>query len=911
LQGRSDECALLDGLLTSVRGGDSRTLVLRGDAGVGKTALLDQHLIAAASDMQHVRAMGVESEMELAYASLHQVCAPLGDHLERLPRPQRDALEIVFGFTSGTPPDALLVGVATLSLLCEAAEVKPLLCVVDDAQWLDQASARTLAFVGRRLRVEPVGLVFAARDPGEALAGLPELEVRGLPDDDAQVLLASSMQFPLDERIRDRIVAETQGNPLALLELPRGLTAIELAAGFGLLGARSLSGRIEESFARRLETLSDDTRALLLIAAAEPVDDPLLLWRAAERLGIDTTPSLTEETDGLLSIGGRVTFRHPLVRSAVYRASSAAERREVHLALAEVTDRQTDPDRRAWHLAAAAAGPDEAVALELERSAGRAQSRGGLAAAAAFLERSAALSRDPLSRTERALAAAEASFRAGAFDTALTLVATAEAGPLDEFQGARVDLLRGHLAFASGLGSDAPPLLLEAARRLQPLDLNLARETYLAAWGAAVFAGPAGGDILVEICTAVRDLPSPTAAARPLDMLLDGLALLTTDGRAAAAATLQDAAQSLAGIPLEDVLRWGWVATAASDAVWDDAGKHAIATRHVQLVRDAGVLAELPIHLAALGLARAWIGDFAGAASLITESESVAAATGSPIAPYALLRLRALQGREAEASAVILSAIERDAAGGQGLAAAWAYWAAAVLNNGLGRYEEAASAARQATSNNFEPWVSMWALPELVEAAMREGDPELARDALDRLQETTQPCATDFAFGIEARSRALVAAGDAAESSYREAIERLGRTLLHPELARAHLLYGEWLRRENRRVDAREQLRSAYKMLSTIGMEAFAERARGELLATGEKVRKRTAETRDDLTPQERQISRLVRDGLSNPEIGTRLFLSPRTVEWHLHNVFIKLGVGSRRELRDALRGSENELIAA
>ena len=897
-------------MLSAVRGGESRTLVLRGQAGVGKTALL-QHLIAEASDLQLVRGMGVESEMELAYASLHQLCTPLLDHLERLPPPQRKALEVVFGFTSGAPPDALLVGLAVLSLLCETAEVSPLLCVVDDAQWLDHASARTLAFVARRLLVEPVGLVFAARDPGEALAGLPELEVQGLHDGDARVLLASSVRFPLDERIRDRIVAETQGNPLALLELPRGLTAIQLAAGFGLLGARSLSGRIEESFARRLEALSDDTRVLLLIAAAEPVDDARLLWRAAERLGIDTTPSLTEETDGLLSIGRRVTFRHPLVRSAVYRAASAAERRAVHLALAEVTDLQTDPDRRAWHLAAAAAGPDEAVALELECSAGRAQSRGGLAAAAAFLERSVALSADRVPRTKRALAAAEASLQAGAFDACLGLVATAEEGPLDEFQSALADLLRGRVAFASGLGSGAPPLLLEAARRLQQLDLNLARETYLAAWGAAVFAGPAGGGVLVEICSAVRDLPPRSAASRPLDMLLDGLALLTTDGRAAAAPVLQDAAQLLTGVPVEDVLRWGWVTTAASDAVWDDEGKLAIATRHVQLVRDAGVLAELPIHLAALGLAKAWIGDFAGAASLIAESEGVAGATGSPIAPYALLRLRALQGREAEASAVIASAIEQAAAGGQGLAAAWARWAAAVLYNGLGRYEEAASAARQATSNTFEPWVSMWALPELVEAATREGDPELARNALGRLEETTQPCGSDFAFGIEARSRALLDVGDSAEACYRQAIERLGRTLLRPELARAHLLYGEWLRRENRRVDAREQLRTAYEMLSTIGMQAFAERARGELLATGERVRKRTVETRDDLTAQERQIARLARDGLSNPEIGTRLFLSPRTVEWHLHNVFIKLGVNSRRELRGALHGSKGELIPA
>jgi ATP/maltotriose-dependent transcriptional regulator MalT len=471
-----------------------------------------------------------------------------------------------------------------------------------------------------------------------------------------------------------------------------------------------------------------------------------------------------------------------------------------------------------------------------------------------------------------------------------------------------VDLLRGHVAFASGLGSDAPPLLLEAARRLEPLDLNLARESYLTAWGAAVFAGPAGGGVLLEICRAVRALPPPVTA-RPLDLLLDGLALLTTDGRAAAAATLQHAAKSVTSIPLEDVLRWGWAATAASDAVWDDEGTRAISARQVQLVRDAGALAELPIHVAALGLAKAWIGDIAGAASLVAESESVAAATGSPIAPYTLLRLRALHGSEAEASTLIASVIERAAAGGQGLAAVWAHWAAAVLYNGLGRYAEAASAARRATSHTFEPWVSMWALPELVEAAARGGDADLARDALERLAETTQPSGTDFALGIEARCRALMSEGEIAERLYQEAIERLGRTRLRPELARAHLLYGEWLRREGRRVDAREQLRTAQGAFTETGMEAFAERARGELLATGEKVRERTVETRDDLTAQERHIAHMARDGLSNPEIGARLFLSPRTVEWHLHNVFTKLGIHSRRALANALASSSSGLV--
>ena len=909
LRGRAGERALLDDLVSAIRRGESRSLVIRGEAGIGKTALLE-HLAESGSELSIVWAVGVESEMELAYASLHQLCAPLLDRLEGLPPPQREALKIVFGLSAGAPPDRFLVGLSVLSLLSDAADERPLLCVIDDAQWLDQASALTLAFVARRLQADPVGIVFAAREPGDELQHLPELEVHGLLDGDARALLDSVVGVKLDEQVRDRMIAETRGNPLALLELPRGLTATQLAAGFGLPGAGGVPGQVEDSFVRRLGGLSDDARRLLLLAAAEPVGDPLLLWRVAERLGITVT-SIDAGTDGMLDLGESVTFRHPLVRSAVYRTAPAGERRAVHLALAEATDREIDPDRRAWHLAASAAGPDEGVALELEHSAGRAQARGGFAATAAFLERAFELTEDPGRRPERAFAAAEASLQAGVFDAALGLVARAEAEPLDEVGRARAELLRGHVAFASGLRQDAPPLLLEAARRLEPLDLSLARETYLTAWGAAIFAGPAGGEILVEICRAARALPPLRSAPRPLDVLLDGLALLATDGLAAAAATLQHAVESLTSIPVEDVLRWGWAATGASNAVWDERATRAIAARQVRLVRDAGALAELPIHLATLGLISAWIGDFAGAASLIEESDSVAAATGSPIAPYTLMRLRSLQGSEAEASALIAGAIERDAAGGQGLAAAWAQWAAAVLFNGLGRYKEAASAAVQATSSTFEPWVSMWALYELVEAAARGGNRDLASDALERLEEATHPCGTDFALGIEARSRALLSEGEAAERLYREAIERLDRTELRPELARAHLLYGEWLRPENRGVDAREQLRAAYEQFTSIGMEAFAERARGELLATGERVRRRRVETRDELTEQERQIARLARHGLSNAEIGSRLFLSPRTIEWHLRKVFTKLGIHSRRELVRVLDSSDSELLPA
>jgi DNA-binding CsgD family transcriptional regulator len=848
-------------------------------------------------------AVGVESEMELAYSGLHQLCAPMLDRLDLLPVPQRDALATVFGLSANPPPDRFLVGLATLTLFAEVAEQQPLVCIVDDAQWLDHASAQVLGFVARRLLAERIAVVCGARTGSgdEVLPGLPELPLRGLGDADARALLLDHVLGPLDDAVCDQIVMESHGNPLALLELPRTWnTATELAGGFGLPVNQQVAGKIEQSYAQRLLLLPPDSRLIVVAAAAEPLGDPALLDRAVQILGVDMTALDPAVEAGLLKLGARVEFAHPLVRSAAYRSAADEIRQHVHRALADATDAETDPDRRAWHRARATPGPSERVAAELERSAGRAQARGGVAAAAAFLQRSVALSDDAERRSERALAAAQASFQAGAFDAALALLATAETGPIDGFQRARVELVRAHVAFASGFGSDAPELLMVAARRLEPFDLDRARETYLAAWGAAEMAGSLGQGVLLEICRAVQALPPPTGAPRPLDLLLEGLALLIIDGHAVAVPILQRATRALTSLPLEDVVRWGWMGTFASSLVWDIDSLHAIATRHVQLVRDAGAVAQLPLHLWQLSLFNTWTGDLPGAASLAAESDSVAAATGSRIAPYTLLRVRALQGSEAELSTSLASATDLAAARGQGVATS-RQWAAAVLWNGLGRYEDAAWAAREAAADSVTRRPAMWALPELVEAATRIGDVELARDALERLASTTQPCDTDFARGIEARCRALLADGAVADELYRDAIERLSRTRLRPDLARAQLLYGEWLRREGRRVDARAQLRRAHDMLAAIGMDAFAERARRELVATGEKVRKRSDQTRDQLTPQEEQIARLARDGLSNPEIGAQLFISARTVEWHLRKVFTKLDISSRRQLGAAL----------
>jgi DNA-binding CsgD family transcriptional regulator len=909
LLGRATECVLLDELVSAIRRGEGRSLVLRGEAGIGKTALL-QYLIAAASDLIIVRAVGVESEMELPYASLHQLCAPLLGRLPRLPEPQRQALETVFGLSSGAAPDRFLVGLAMLSLLSDVAEDRALLCVLDDAQWLDQASALTLTFVARRLEADPVGIVFSTREPGEELRNLPQHDVKGLVNGDARALLGSAVMFKLDGQVRDRIVAETRGNPLALLELPQGLTATQLAGGFGLLDAQGLSSRIEESFVQRLVPLPEDTRLLLLAAAAEPAGDPLLLWRAAERLDLPRAAAGAAETDGLLEISARVTFRHPLVRSAVYRSAKAEERRAVHLALAEATDKEADPDRRAWHLASAALGPDEEVASELERSAGRAQARGGLAAAAAFLERSVSLSADPTRRAERALAAAQVSLGAGASDAAQALLAVAETGPLDQVQRARGELLRAQLAFVSSHGSDAPALLLTAAKRLETLDVQLARETYLNTLAALTFAGRAISTStgVTEVARAARAAPPAMGRPRGPDLMLDGLAAQYLDGRAAAVPILTRALRALVDdASAEEALRWLFLASCVAVQLWDYDMWHTLCERYVEIGRQVGALSEIPHALLSRAYVHLFCGELDVAASLIEEMRMVTEATGSFLAAGCDLHLAAMRGRESDVSSLI-EAISGDMTRrGQGSGTALAEVAKAVLYNGLGRYDEALAAAQEVGPQDLN--TENWAISEQIEAAARAGRPDIATEGVRRLHEITHDGGTDWGLGLAARCGALVSQGDAAEGLYREAIERLARTRLRPELARAHLLYGEWLRREGRRVDARAHLHTAQDMLAKMGMEAFGERARKELLATGEKARKRNVETRDDLTAQERQIAELARDGLSNPEIGARLFLSPRTVEWHLRKVFGKLGVHSRHELADALVGSKAELV--
>ena len=897
--GREREREVLDRLLDGVRGGRGGVLVLHGEAGVGKTALLE-YAVEAGRGFRITRTFGAEAEMELPFAAVQQLCSPFLSLMDRLPQPQHDALGVAFGLSAGPAPNRFLVGLAVLGLLAEAAEEQPLVCVVDDAQWLDTASARTLTFVARRLLAEKIALVFATREMGDALDDLLELHVEPLGRRDARALLESALPTRLDEDVLERIVVETRGNPLALFELPRGLTPAQLAGGFGLPPAVPVSAGIEESFVRRLAGLSQDGCRLLLVAAADPVGNPALVWRAAERLGIPHSAAATVESEDLLVLSPRVAFRHPLFRSAVYRAASPHERRDVHRALAEATDPEMDPDRRAWHRAQAASIPDEDVAAELEHSAVRAQARGGFAAAAAFLERAVELSPEPWRRAQRALAAAQAKFDSGALDDALDLLETAESGTaVDDVVSAHVHLLRAQIAFALRRGRDATPLLLAAARELEPVDPRLARATYLEALSAATFAGRLGhGGGAVEVSEAALAGPPMPQAPAPSDLLLRGLAIRFTEGYAAGAPLLKEA---LSAFQREVVLspqeaRWLWFASWVALFMWDDSSWTVLSTRHLELVRQTGALSALPFVLTNRSSVYAFLGELGTAALLEEELRAATEATGIAAVPYGRLALAALSGQEAEFSELVRTTVGEAESRGEGLALTVTEFLSGALYNGLGRYDAALAAVRPA-ERFYTEGPAVWTLTELIEAAVRSGQQERAHRAFERVQETTRAAGTDWALGIEARSRALLSDGDDAEALYEEAITRLGRTSIRVQLARTHLLYGEWLRRKRRRLDARAQLRIAHELFRGFGVEAFAERARLELQATGERARKRTVETLDDLTPQEAQVARLAATGDTNREIAARLFISPSTVEYHLRKAFRKLDIKSRTQL--------------
>jgi DNA-binding CsgD family transcriptional regulator len=902
LLGREAECAAIDGVLDAARGGASGALVLFGEPGIGKSALLD-YAVGAASDMRVLRSRGSDSELGFRYAGLRQLLEPVLAGVSDLPEPQRDALGSSLGLTAHTSPDDFLVGLSVLTLLSDAGATGPLLCTIDDAQWLDEPSARILAFVGARLEEEGIALLAASDRNGDGLlGGLPQLQVEGLGVDAARALLGGALSVPLDDLVQTTIVSELGGNPLALLQLPGELSPAQLAGNVSLPKPLPLGRRLEESYLRRVHELPPETQQLLLVAAAEPGGDRALLRRAADRLGLATGVVESVETSGLLEHGNELTFRHTFVRAAVYAAANELELRRAHDALAAATDRTVAPDRWAWHRGAAATGPDEEIALELEGVADQVVELRGYAAAAALLERAAQLSSDEADAAARRLAAARAELTAGAPRRAAALLELAAPKLEDELHRAEALSLRGALALALGENGHTSGMLLRAAQAFEPFDVRLARDTHLEAIMAALFAGRlAKRGALREASRAARAAPrvdeNNESAA---DMLLDGLAALVLDGPAAAAPALTQGIELLRDF---GDLRWVGLAGHAASELWDDEALHALATRRVRLARETGALAILPNALSQLGGYEVLVGRFDAADSCFEEGRSISVSTGNQgiVGRVDLGTVYVGAWRGNEETRALAQAHARDAtARGVGVLASLAFLAQAVLENGLGHYEAALAAAQEAADG--KPfWVATRVLPELVEAAARSDERELADLAVVQLAATVLPTSTEWGLGLLARCRALLAPDGDADELHQDAIDHLRRCRAVPELARARLLYGEWLRRRGRRKKAREQLSLAYEMFDSMGAGAFADRAATELGATGARVRTRTPGSVDVLTPHEARIARLAIEGASNSEIAAQLFISPRTVEYHLHKIFRKLGISSRTQLARAL----------
>jgi DNA-binding NarL/FixJ family response regulator len=901
--GRENECQVLVALLAATREGDGGAICLHGEPGIGKTELLN-YVVDTASDFTVLRTAGSEAEMELPYAGLQEWFRQGASHLREVPEPQRNAVEIISGRQDGMAPDPMLVGLALLNLLSAMSTQRPVLCVVDDAQWLDSSTASVVGFTARHLSKDAVAFLFATRRLTDVVHGLPELTIGGLGDQDARTLLATVLPERIDDRVVDRIIAETRGNPLAILELPRGLSPAQLAGGFGLPVSITLAGQIEESYRRRLARLPADARRLLLIVAADPTGDSEIVWRAADELGITEEAAEAIEEDGLIEFGERVVFHHPLVRSTVYNTATPKERREAHQALGGATDRSSDPDRRAWHLAQATIRPNERVAAELEASAERAQSRGGFAAAGAFLERSVGLTGDPERRAVRALRAADAKRLAGALDSASTLAAIAERGPLNVLDLAQLDVLMGHIAFARNRGNEVSPHLLKAATRLEQVDSALAKETYLDALVAALFSGRLATEASAQVvAAAARTALGSDHSVRAQDLMLDGLTLLITDGYKSGTSVLKEALRAFASdeIGVEERLRWSWLAGGIAGLIWDYEAWDFLTAQQERLARDVGALSILLLTLSTQTGICLFAGNVRDATLLVDQVQIVTDASDNTRLPNAAFTVAAFRGDEPESRRLIDATTKDSLARGEGMAITLALWAKALLCNGTGHYEEAFGAASDAINDPNNLWFWGWSAVELIEAASRTGNVEQARPVLERLTESTDSSGSDWALATQAKCRALLSEGKKAESLFQEALDRLLPTRLRFEVARTRLLYGEWLRRQHRQKDARDQLRRSHQLFEEFGMSGFSDRAGSELRATGERARKRTVETRVDLTPQEMRISELASEGATNQDIAGQLFISTATVEYHLSKVYRKLGVKSRTQLASRL----------
>ena len=909
LLGRSQERHRLANMLHSAQAGRGTALLIQGEAGIGKSALLDD-LAANAGDVCVCRVAGVESEMELPFAALQHLCEPLLGHVVDLPILHRSTLEKVFGLTTGSPPDLFLVGMAVLDLIAAGTRSQTMLWLVDDAQWLDQASRQTVGFVCRRLRGERLAAVVAVRDTKGArdLTGLPQLRLQGLTRQDAGRLFDSVVTGPTDALVRDRIIAETRGNPLALLELPRSWTTAELVEGFSESERVPGDLQLERAFAKRLGDLPVDTRRLLTLAAAEPKGDPALLWSAAKAIGLDWRAAGAAEAQGLVEFNQHVHFRHPLVRAAAYRTAPLQERLAAHVALAAATDPVDDPDRRAWHRASSTVAQDEHIALELEQSAERARARGGLVAAAAMLERAAALTPDPRLRDERTLAAARAQRAAGALASALRLLDTLDRAPRSGLRAAYVERLRGKIAFDQKRGVEAAELLLSAAGRLGPLDLSMARETHFEALAAAVWAAPqCSNDLVRKAAAAALELPTGDDGGSTSDLLMRALATRITEGYAAAAPLLQGSLEAArahhsAAADLDDLLWMAGNRMAAMLAAesWDFETSRLLAQRQVSATREAGALVQLQFALNFLANNFVLAGDVHAAEAVVDEERWLATITGVPPVAYGGMLVEAYREDPSISAPTVQGALAAATKAGEARAMAFLHYVNAVLGNGLGRHKDALLSARRVIEGDTLGYQS-FAIGELAEAAFQVGDRDQLREAVTWMGVRVEATPTSWALGMWARVQAFSEHSTAAEALYVQALEHFADTPLRIEVARSHLLLGEWLHREGMKERAGEHLRQALDAFREMSLGVFAKRALKGLIAT---QKRRTHALVDDpgvhLTHKELEITELARHGLSNREIGDRLYLSHRTVEWHLGNVFAKVGVASRRQLRDA-----------
>jgi DNA-binding CsgD family transcriptional regulator len=901
LVGRDGERRLLDARVAEARSGLSAALVVRGDAGIGKTALVAD-AVTSATGVQVVQVAGVESEMELPYAALHRLLLPSLPDAPALPGPQHDALSAAFGLIPGPVPDRFLIGLGTLTLLAGSARATPLLCVIDDAQWLDQASLAVLIFVARRLFADGIAMFFCVRDAPEYLepfSGLPELCLRGLAEAHCLDLLGR-LAGPVDRHVAQRIMTAAGGNPLALAEFARELTPAQLSGDELASGPLPLSDRLEARYLRQVRALTPAAQQMLLLAAADPSGDPVLLDRAAAQVGLSPA-DLGEEISPFLTLQPAVAFRHQLIRSAVYGGCAAAARRVAHRALAQVTDQAADPDRWSWHLAAATLDPDDDIAVQLERCAGRARGRGGFAAESAFLTRAAELTPDPERRGARLLAAAEAALAAADYQRCLALLAWAEpllSGVPARAQAARI---RGACLGPLGHTADAPAVLAAAARDLEPFDGRLARDTWLGALAAAWLAlGYTRGTTLTEIATRALVAPQPEPGRKAIDdLILDGLATRVAVGYTAAVPILRRAFADVdtCDLPVTEVTLQPLLCHISALELWDLDSGRTLLLRLAERNRAQGALLGLWLCLLTLSHKEAWAGRFAAGDAYYSEALAIGDAIGlQPLTSFRNIEADALRGRDDEvrASAASLMGMAEGVGGGSTLTTCRI--SLVLLDIGRGRYSDALAAGRLVFDEDA-PGFGNQILPELVEAAVRAGDPGTARLALDRLATRALASGTSWARGVLARSRALLASADDAEAHHQDAIALLRQARMPLDQARAHLLYGEWLRREKRRSDAVSQLRTAHGMFASMSSAGFAERARIELRAAGARPGQHAAEQPRALTPQEEQVARLAARALTNREIATRLFISESTVAYHLRKVFRKLDVTSRREL--------------